>query len=116
MVVPLKKGVRDRAAELLRQGPPFDLEKTQFDRHHVFITDREVVFLFEADAPGRTLQLPGEDPALWKAAAAWRECMSGRPRIGATAFTWVRTSDAEGVYFEPTPGPGDSDGGDLYPP
>jgi hypothetical protein len=116
VVVPLKKGARDQAAELLRRGPPFDLDETQFDRHYVFLTDREVVFAFEADEPGRTLQLSAEDPALWKAATAWGECMAGRPRIAATAFTWVRTTETEGVYFEPTPGPGDSDGGDLYSP
>jgi hypothetical protein len=116
VVVPLKDGARERAAKLLRGGPPFDLEETHFDRHHIFLTDREVVFVFEADEPGGTLRLSAEDPALWKAAMAWRECMAGGPRVGATAFTWVRTTETEGVYFEPTPGPGDSEGGDLYSP
>jgi hypothetical protein len=116
VVVPLKEGTRERAAELLRGGQPLDLEETQYDRHYVFLTDREVVFFFEADGPGRTLQLSAEDPALWRAAVAWRECMAGRPRVAATAFTWVRTTETEGVYFEPIPGPGNSDGGDLYSP
>jgi hypothetical protein len=116
VVVPLEEGARERAAELLRTGPPVDLEETQFDLHQVFLTDCEVVFLFEADGPDRILQLSAEDPALWKAAVAWRECMAGRPRVAATEFTWVRASEVEGVYFEPTPGPGDSEGGDLYSP
>jgi hypothetical protein len=116
VVVPLKDGARERAAELLRSGPPFDLEETNFDRHHIFLTDREVVFVFEANALGSTLRLSAEDPALWKAATAWQECMAGGPRVAVTAFTWVRTTETEGVYFEPTPGPGDSEGGDLYSP
>jgi hypothetical protein len=116
VIVPLKAGARERAEELLRQGPPFDLEATQFDRHHVFLTDREAVFLFEGAGPSSTLQLPGEDPALWRAADAWSECMAERPRIASTAYSWLRPAEPEGVSFAPTPGPGDSEGGDIYTP
>lgn len=116
VIVPLKPGARGRAEELLREGPPFDLEATQFDRHDVFLTDREVVFLFEGEGPSQTLQLPGEDPAIWKAAEAWRECMAERPRLASTAYSWMRTVAPEGVFFAPTPGPGDSEGGEIYAP
>lgn len=116
VILPLKAGGRDRAEELLGQGPPFDLEATQFDGHHVFLTDREVVFVFEGAGPGRTLELPAEDPALWRAADSWAECMSERPRIASTAYSWLRTPEPEGVSFAPTPGPGDSEGGDIYTP
>jgi hypothetical protein len=92
VVVPLKAGSRERVKELVREGPPFELEQTQFDRHHVFVTDREVVFLFESDGASQTLHLPGEDPALWRAAEAWREVMAGRPRIASTVFSWVRST------------------------
>ena len=116
VVVPLNPGAREQAEELLREGPPFDLEATQFDRHHVFVTDREVLFVFEGEGPSRALQLPGEDPAVWRAAEAWQECMAERPRLASTAFSWVRTAEPEGVCFAPTPGPGDSEGGDVYSP
>jgi hypothetical protein len=115
-VLPLKPGARARAEALLREGPPFDLEETQFDRHQVFVTDREVVFVFEGEGPSHTLHLPAEDPALWKAAAGWQACLSERPRIAVTAYSWERSTDEEGVSFRSTPGPGDSDGGDLYSP
>jgi hypothetical protein len=116
VIVPLKPGARERAEELLRAGPPFELQKTQFERHHVFLTDREVVFLFEGEGTSHTLQLPGEDPAVWRAAEAWSECLAERPRLASTAFSWTRTAEQEGVSFEPSPGPGDSEGGDVYPP
>jgi hypothetical protein len=48
VVVPLKAGVRDRVRELLEMGPPFDPEAAGLDRHQVFLTDQEAVFLFEA--------------------------------------------------------------------
>ncbi len=115
-VLPLKPGARGRAEALLREGPPFDLEQTRFDRHQVFVTDREVVFVFERGGPGHTLELPAEDPALWKAAAGWQACLSERPRVAVTAYAWERSTDQEGVSFTPTPGPGDSEGGELYPP
>ncbi len=115
-VLPLKPGARDRAEALLREGPPFDLEQTQFDRHQVFLTDQEVVFVFEGEGPSHTLDLPAEDPALWKAAEGWRACLSDRPRVAVTAYSWARSEDEEGVSFTSTPGPGDSEGGELYSP
>ena len=116
VILPLKPGARPRAEELLRAGPPFELEKTQFERHHVFLTDREVVFVFEGEGASHTLPLPGEDPAVWRAAGAWQECIAEPPRLASTAFSWTRTADQEGVSFEPSPGPGDSEGGDVYSP
>lgn len=116
VVAPLKTGERARAEKLLEQGPPFELERTRFDRHEVFVTDKEVVFLFAGPDESGTLELPGEDPALWKAAAAWSRCLAERPRVARRAFGWRRVEDREGVSFAPTPGPGDSEGGELYSP
>lgn len=96
VIVPLKAGARERVDGLLREGPPFDLEQTQFDRHHVCVTDREVVFVFESDGPRHTLHLPAEDPGVWRAAQAWRQVMAARPRIASTAYSWARPTDPEG--------------------
>jgi hypothetical protein len=116
VVAPLKPGTADRVRELLVQGPPFDLEETAFQRHTVHLTDREAIFIFDAGEQAAQLQLSGEDPEIWKVAAAWQEVFAERPRIALTLFSWERSEDAVGVSFEPTPGPGDSDGGDLYSP
>ena len=115
VVAPLREGARERALELLSEGPPFELEGTRFDRHDVHLTDREAIFVFEG--PGAsTLELPGEDPALWRAAEAWQECLAGSPRVAKTAFSWERADEPPDVSFAPTPGPGDSEGGDLFSP
>ena len=33
IVVPLRNGTKERARELLEEGPPFELEETQLERH-----------------------------------------------------------------------------------
>jgi hypothetical protein len=115
VVARLRPGVRERVLELLRQGPPFAVEETAFDRRRVYLTEHEVVFVFEGPGPP-TLELPGEDPAVWRAAEVWQECLAGPPRVARTAFAWTRAEEPDGVSFAPTPGPGDSDGGDVYVP
>jgi hypothetical protein len=116
VILPLKEGKVERARELLAAGPPFDLEETGFDRHAVYVTNREILFVFEGGMPSATLTLPGEDPQVWHAAAAWQECLAEQPRVARTAFSWERVRTPRGVSFEPTPGQGDSEGGDVYPP
>ena len=91
VVVPLKAGTKSTARRLLAEGPPFDLEATRFDRHAVYLTDAEAIFVFEAPGESRALELAAEQPSLWEAARAWREVMDGRPRLAETGFTWERT-------------------------
>jgi hypothetical protein len=113
VVLPLREGTSDRAAELLRHGPPFDPEEIGLDRHHVFLTDEEAVFVFEADDLAAAERLVGNE-RFWSAAAAWKDLVAGPPRLADDAYSWIRPNPPEDVSFEPTPGPGDSDGGDLY--
>ena len=92
LVVPLREGMSGRAREVLHEGPPFELEATQLERHEVFLTDREAVFVFETAGETPPLLLQAGDPTLWKAAAAWRECIAGRPEKAEAAFSWARVS------------------------
>jgi hypothetical protein len=115
IVVPLQQGVGDRARALLRKGPPFDPEAAGLKRHHVFITDHEALFVFEADAPDAVDRL-GSDPTLWEAAAGWSDLVAGPPRLAEDVYLWVRPSRGEETFFAATPGPGDSEGGDVYAP
>jgi hypothetical protein len=116
VVVPLKDGASEKARALLAKGPPFDLEGTEFDRHEVYLSEREAIFLFETPGPSATLKLPGEDPSLWKVAATWQPLMAGKPRKALTAYSWRRAKDRGALSFEPTPGQGDSEGGDVFTP
>src|SRR6266540_6588474 len=55
VVVPLKRGSAARARALVREGPPFD-PAIRFERHHVFVSEREVVFVFEGEDVKRAVQ------------------------------------------------------------
>jgi hypothetical protein len=90
LVVPLREGCLDRVRELLAEGPPFELGTTHLERHEVYLTEHEAVFVFEAPGEAPPLELRAGNPALRTAAAAWRDCMAGRPRKAETAFTWLR--------------------------
>ena len=113
VVLPLREGANEQAAELLRGGPPFDPNEVGLERHHVFLTDREAVFVFEADSQDAAETLIGEG-RFWSAASAWKDLVDGPPRLAEDAYSWVRPHLPDDLSFEPTPGPGDSDGGDLY--
>lgn len=104
VIVPLRAGARERARRLLEEGPPFDPETTPLERHLVFLTNREAVFLFEGPkARALVAHLVG-DPAVWKAAAAWQRCLRGPPRLAEEAYSWVRMRDPEGASVESSPG------------
>jgi len=95
VVVPLKAGVRDRVRELLETGPPFDPEAAGLDRHQVFLTDQEAVFLFEAPDQS-TLDRLARSPRVRWAATAWREYLGGRMRRAEVAYSWARSTRTEG--------------------
>lgn len=94
VVLPIRKGTSDRARALVEQGPPFDPERLPFERHHVFVSEREVVFLFEGPDVGRAAERLIREPSVWKAAAAWRACLAGPPRLVEEAYGWSRGADS----------------------
>jgi hypothetical protein len=113
LILPLREGARQHAAELLRGGPPFDPEGVGLERHHAFVSDDDVVFVFEADDLDAAERLIGGE-SFWDAGQAWSDLVAGPPRLAEEAYSWVRPHTPEDVMFEPTPGPGDSEGGDVY--
>ena len=116
-ILPLKPGALERARELLAQGPPFDPEAAGLERHLVFLTNREVVFLFEASTQSVSERLE-VTVDLWTAHSDWKELVAGRPRLAENAYAWEqRASSDDGDFsFAATPGPGDSEGGDIFSP
>jgi hypothetical protein len=90
VVVPIRPGTRDKARALLEDGPPFDPGSTDLASHAVFLTDREVVFLFEGGDPRSAVQALASDPALWRAAAGWHDVLAGRPRLASGLYAWSR--------------------------
>jgi hypothetical protein len=115
VIVPLKPESHSSVSRLLKQGPPFDpLAIEGLDRHDVFLTSDEAVFVFESHLGADALSPLLADPKLWEAVSAWGEYVAGPPRIAEEVFSWSRAEVADSVSFLPTPGPGDSDGGDIY--
>jgi hypothetical protein len=115
VIVPLKPDAHASVRRLLKEGPPFNPEAIKgLDRHEAFLTSDEAVFVFESEPGASALAPLLADPKLWNAAAAWGEYVAGPPRIAEDVFSWTRSELVEAVSFLPTPGPGDSDGGDIF--
>lgn len=89
VVVPLKPGSAEKARSLVRAGPPFD-PGARFQRHHVFVDEFEVVFVFEGEDVERGVRGLARSTTVWKAAAAWRECLGGPPRLADEDYSWPR--------------------------
>jgi len=96
-VLPLVEGAVERARELLEAGPPFDPAETVLDRHEVFLTSSEVVFVFESKLGLDALEPLLSDPALWLSAAAWRDLLAGPPRLAEDVYSWSRPARSNGT-------------------
>lgn len=89
VVVPFKPESREQVQELVRGGPPFDPSRASLRGHHVYVSDREVVFVFEGPDVRRTIAQLTRTPAAWRAAADWHDCLAGRPRVAEEAYAWM---------------------------
>jgi hypothetical protein len=87
LVVPLKADARPKAESLLAKGPPFEPADLGLENHEVFLTDREVVFVFEG-LPGLLLNRSAENEAIWNAAAAWEPLVEGSIRFAERVYSW----------------------------
>lgn len=115
LVVPLKPGAEEAVRGLLAKGPPFDPASiAELDRHEVYLTPEEVVFTFQSDSGSDAIGAMLSQPDFWQAAGAWQEHLDGPPRVAEDVYSWARADDADELSFLPTPGPGDSDGGDIF--
>ena len=114
VVVPLKPNAYDSVRDLLAEGPPFDPEQIPgLDRHEVFLSHDEAVFVFDSGAGADALTLLAE-PDFLRAAITWREHIAGAPRVAEDVYSWKRIEEIAELSYLPTPGPGDSEGGDIF--
>jgi hypothetical protein len=91
IVAPLKPGAAEQARKLVSDGPPFDLRGSGIERHSVFVSAGEVVFVFEGHevewAVDELIDGPFEYE-LQQAFDSWREIVDGAPRIARQQFGW----------------------------
>ena len=89
-VLPLKKDAHRAVRRLLEAGPPFDPEQiTGLDRHEVFLTSAEVVFVFESKLGAEALEPLLAESGVWEAAEGWRDQLAGPPRLAEDVFSWT---------------------------
>ena len=115
MVLPLKRGSSARAIQLLSEGLPFDPEAAGLASPEILVSEEEVVMVFEASGQDIRDRFRAEASA-WTADGAWRDLVAAAPRFAETAFASRRSKPQDGLSSAPTPGPGDSDGGDIFAP
>ena len=92
VVVPIRRGTAEAAQRLVEAGPPFDLEGLGLERHHVFVSEREVVFFFEGESASAAVEALSRSPRVLNAAVRWRGILAGRPRLAWEQFGWTRPS------------------------
>src|SRR5882757_7995870 len=90
VVVPLREDAHTAIRELLAAGPPFDPEALGLDRHQVYLTGSEAIFIFESHFGAKALEPLLESPELWQSAAAWHDHLDGPPRIAEDLSSWQR--------------------------
>jgi hypothetical protein len=97
----------------LAKGLPFG-PQAGLERRDVFVTEDEAVFLFEP--PARHVLEPLLADSAWAAGPAWKDLVAGPPRLAEPVYEWLRSDEDDGLSSAATPGPGDSDGGDIFAP
>jgi hypothetical protein len=91
IVARLKEGSAQRADELVRAGPPFDLAGVGIARHSIYISSGEAVFVFEGHQVEWIVDELVDDrfqTALQGALDQWREIVDGEPRVARERFGW----------------------------
>lgn len=88
VVAPLREDMREVACEFLTEGPPFDPKELGLSRHQVFVTDREVVFVFESEHERAALAQVLAEPDVWSVVSAWGHLLADQPRIATTVYEW----------------------------
>jgi hypothetical protein len=101
-VLPFKEDAYEAVRALLDTGPPFDPAETPgLDRHEVFLTSSEVVFVFESPLGADAFESLLAEPELWEAASAWRDHLAGPPRIAENVYSWTRPRSADRALLPP---------------
>jgi hypothetical protein len=105
IVARLKDGAEAEAAELLTNGAPFDPEEHGFERHAVYLSAGEVVFVFEGHEVDCLVDTIVTEPFHWDVTTAferWRELVEGPPRIARPAYVWERRDRNERAEERPS--------------
>jgi hypothetical protein len=90
VVARLRADAEARAASLIEAGPPFDPAEVGLERHDVFLSHGEVVFVFEGHQVEWVVDALVDDPFRSPAFAAWEPLLDGPARLARPAYHWER--------------------------
>jgi hypothetical protein len=88
VIARLKPDSHAAAAEILRAGPPYDPGDIGLVRHGVYLSESEVVFVFEGSDVEQQLLGLLNDPAASAAFAVWAPVLDGTPSAAHELFYW----------------------------
>ncbi len=89
IITQLKEGTSARAAELIAEGPPFELARAGIIRQTVYLTNKEAVFVVEAEQPAILQRLTGGMPnPPGERLEQWAAILDSAPRIARPQATW----------------------------
>jgi hypothetical protein len=91
VVAEIRPGKRAELERVLEQGPPFDLADEGFERHEVFLGDRDVLFVFTGPGAMSQLQRMAASRSLHAHILGIAELVSA-PRILARTYEWERAA------------------------
>jgi hypothetical protein len=88
VVAKLVPGSRERAAQILGEGPPYGLALAGFRRHSVFLAEDAVVFVFEGPGIEGLVRDLVNDPTRSAAFSAWGPLLEETPELAREEFYW----------------------------
>ena len=88
VVAKLRPGSRERASQILAEGPPYDLGEAGFRRHSIFLAERAAVFVFEGQGVESLVRELVDDPARSAAFSAWGPLLAETPTLAPEEFYW----------------------------
>jgi hypothetical protein len=90
VVAKLRPGSRERAEEIVAEGPPFPLRLAGLRRHWVFLSEDAVIFVFEGPSVERRLRSLVNDPTSSGAFSKWAPILDGTPTLAHEKFSWEK--------------------------
>jgi hypothetical protein len=88
VVANLLPGSRERAAQIVAEGPPYELGEAGFQQHSVFLAEEAVVFVFEGSGIEGLVRDLVDDPARSATFSVWGPLLKGTPVLAREEYRW----------------------------
>jgi hypothetical protein len=93
LLAALKPGARDRAMELLEEAADGEEHEAVTERQSVFLSDRDVIFLFEGEDARASVRELINDPVRSTFLGSWLPLLDGPLHRAYEAFFFERSDE-----------------------